>query len=149
MLTEIPATVTVAAAAERLAVSERTVRRMIARGQLAAVRHGHEWAIPLRALNGHGQIDGRTVTPTATVAGCPTTATDTRTVAALVAMLQDLQTRLAEAQAETTAKAEAAALWQGRAGVLADELEHARRQLALPAPKARPWWAWWAFWRGA
>ena len=54
----------VADAATQIGVSERTIRRWVAQGQLPAKRHGHSWLIAADALavcaavNGHHGQDG-------------------------------------------------------------------------------------------
>jgi hypothetical protein len=89
-------------------------------------------------------------------------------LAEAVAVLRDVEERhqaqLAALHAEALAKAEAAALWQGRAEVLMTELRRERERVRLleaghappieaaatataAAAQRPPWWAWLAFWR--
>jgi excisionase family DNA binding protein len=165
----------VAAAAMAMGVSERTIRRWIAQGQLPAQRHGHSWLIApdvlatCAAVHGHIGQDGhghdQDAATTATAASVrPATATRVSAMAEWLALVQDLQARLADTQQAALQKGEAAAYWQGRAEVLAVELERTReRVLLLEAPRPaegageqkttdgvtgfRPWWARLAWWR--
>jgi excisionase family DNA binding protein len=45
-----PLAITIPDAAKRLSVSERTIRRLIERGELRAVRVGRVWRVPMEAL---------------------------------------------------------------------------------------------------
>jgi hypothetical protein len=105
-------------AARALGISEKTARRRVKAGQLRGrqvpTRHGPAWEawVPDRA-DAAGRVDGG--------------GTQATTMLELVRLVGELQ-----------AKAEAAAMWQARADVLALQLEEARAQLALSAPTDAP-----------
>jgi excisionase family DNA binding protein len=147
---------TIAEAASQLGCSVDTIRRRIRRGELVAqqvpTQRGPAWRVTLGTLPGTLPTVGSTLGSAAMHVEAP-----------LLAQL------LADAQAELVRKAEAAAMWQARAEMLAGQVE--RLQLALAAPKpnsseiapqrdsehaavepaqtsseppqARPWWAFW------
>jgi len=108
-----------AEAARALCISEKTARRRAKAGQLDArqvsTRHGLAWQVRIP-----GTVDtGGRVDPTGTQAA---------TMLELVRLVGDLQ-----------GKAEAAAMWQGRAEMLAAQLADAREMIrALEAPKEAP-----------
>ena len=110
----IMAVVPITEAAHLLGKPERTVRRWCARGRLPATRTPDGWLVELE-LNEAGQVadtgqaNGHSLGHMATIP---------------VTFLADL-----------TAKAETAAYWQGRAEVLAAQLEQMR---ALPEPQLTP-----------
>jgi excisionase family DNA binding protein len=119
--------VSVTEAAVLAGVSERTVRGWVKRGRLRAARRGQALMIAtseladLRGRDG-GQSDG----PVSPIGD--TSATEAGHLAALV---RELQADLANATATI-------GLWQGRAEMLALQLEDARAQLALSAPAGAP-----------
>jgi excisionase family DNA binding protein len=112
---------TIAEAASQLGCSVDTIRRRIRRGELDAqqvpTQHGPAWRIMLGMLPG----------TVPTVVGSTLGSAAMHVEAPLLAQL------LADAQAELVRKAEAAAMWQARAEMLAGQVE--RLQLALEAPK--------------
>ena len=137
---------TLAEAARMLGISEKTARRRARAGQLEArqvpTQHGPTWQV--RLPNGVPTVDR--------VDSGGTQPDRTASMLELVRMVGDLQ-----------AKAEAAAMWQARAELLAERLAAAEsRILALTAPpssveapgapespdptmeSSAPWWrAWW------
>jgi len=124
-----------AEAARALGISEKTARRRAKVGQLEArqvsTRHGPAWQVRVP-----GTVDtGGRVDPTGTQAA---------TMLELVRLVGDLQ-----------GKAEAAAMWQGRAEMLAAQLADARemiRALEAPGPVPSPTppavAGWWDRWQG-
>jgi hypothetical protein len=143
------------AAARELGVSVKTLRRRVHVGTLRArqvgTRHGPAYQVwvPAATHTGHSEDAG--------------SLDHGQTMLELVRLVAELQ-----------ARAEAAALWQGRAQVLEAELAQAREQLrTLPAPppgvpqdapgraadaptpgpdqeptkpQRRPWWRFWRAW---
>ena len=108
-----------AEAARALGISEKTARRRAKAGQFEArhvpTSHGPAWQVRVPGtVPTEGRVDG---------AG-----TRAATMLELVRLVGDLQ-----------AKAEAAAMWQGRAETLAHQLAEARETIrALAAPKPEP-----------
>jgi excisionase family DNA binding protein len=154
-------------------VSTKTVLRWIEAGELKADKTGRSFSIACSDLEPfkrhdrrHDDHSGRTGDPATN--GSRWTE-DLSTVDSpqkvdeapyLAGVVRDLQERLESTRAELTAKAEAAAMWQARAEILAAELSEARERLALPeGPKQdsgqetgdtgepeqprRPWWKFW------
>jgi hypothetical protein len=130
---------TLAEAASRLGVAPRTVRRRIQRSEIVAELvqgdHGAEYRVwldrtpartPDRPTAGQGSQRGEPA-------------------------LSRLAGMLETAQRELVAKAEAAAMWQARAELLAERVKALEAQLALPPPadastslrSGRPWWKFW------
>ena len=114
----------VAEAATLAGVSERTMRRWAASGQVRTVGRSHARRIPVSevaaipATNGRSGTDNRTAT--AAVA---------EEAGHLAALVRELQAKVADL-------AGAAGMWQVRAEVLAAQLEQARGELrALQAPQ--------------
>ena len=128
--------VSAAEAARLTGVSERTVRRWAASGQVRSVKRGHGYRIALSEVAAMvGQADGLgadsdpAMADSAAMTGVAAAAAiEAGHLAALVRELQDKLTQ----QAATTA------MWQTRADVLALQLEDARAQLALSAPTDAP-----------
>src|SRR5262245_13626398 len=106
------------AAASRLGVSPRTLRRRIQRSEVVAELvqggHGAEYRVWL------GRTPDRPATVQASQRGEPA--------------LSRLATLLEATQRDLVAKAEAAAMWQGRAIALEQQVAQLQAQLALPAP---------------
>jgi excisionase family DNA binding protein len=116
-------------AAEQLGVCERTVRRWIAAGQLAAVKQGRAFRIALGDL----EPLRRTVSeqPTAIVQLAVPAVSRPPAAADEAAELADLAREL---QDELLRQTELAALYQAQATVLAEEL---RQLMAQPALRGR------------
>jgi excisionase family DNA binding protein len=144
-----------AEAARACGVSERTIRRWVAAGRLAADLSGPTLRVAagdLAAWRDHmsGQAPAGQARPDVRQAagtGHSTFVTDTETARP---DLTALVTLIAELQQQLVAKAEAAAMWQARATLLADQLA-ALQQPTLPAGEPDkslvtlppPWWAFW------
>jgi hypothetical protein len=131
--------VSVDEAAKRLGMATITVRRQVKSGQLTARRvsksYGFQWEVWIDQGLGSDQTEEDRPRPSLD-----------RERDTLVLTLTNQVTQLAH---ELVEKAEAAALWQGRAEILAGELDRARdRILLLEAPKTNgvthPWWKFWA-----
>jgi excisionase family DNA binding protein len=119
--------VSVTEAAVLAGVSERTVRRWVTRGRLRAARRGQALMIATSELadvagRDGGQADGH---------GAGVADMSASEAGHLAALVRELQADLANATATI-------GLWQGRAEVLALQLEDARAQLALSAPTGAP-----------
>jgi hypothetical protein len=177
--TNASAWLTLAEAAAALGVSVDTVRRRLKRGQLVGerrpTRQGFAWMIrpdaerpapsdgmPGSMTPGDGQPSSQAPSSQAPNAGRCDSAPSAETIRggrvrsgpgrptqphdaeAWAALVRELQTELVW-------RSEAAAMWQGRAELLASELERARDQVrALQAPtetgppRSVPWWRrWW------
>jgi excisionase family DNA binding protein len=177
-MSALPAHMSAREAAARCGVDERTVRRWIASGRLAADKRGGVFWIAPRDL---APFLPRAAAPADTaIADMPaaaapatngSTAADTMAAAPaaapdseaphLAAALADAQQRLMDLARELTAKAEAAAMWQARADMLAGQLAAAHAQLAALGPgqvgggdagtpasdRPRPWWRRLCWWR--
>ena len=124
-----PCGVTLAGLAEQRGISKDAARRLVKAGKIEGHRvegaHGPEWCAhpdaPATVAPGQHQ-PGTTVAPGVDGGG-------------LVALVDRLTV-------ENRQLAEAAAMWQARAGMLAERLA-----LAAPEPTPAPWWrAWWP-WR--
>jgi hypothetical protein len=146
--------VPLAAAARQLGISVDTARRRIKKGQWPAgatrqrsTAQGFTWEVDLGALR----------IPAADPGSTPAEAPPTRAHPAAEA--GHLAALLREAQAEALRRAEAAAMWQARAEMLAGQLEQAQTELralkapdagppaaAPPAPEQEPPKRWWRFW---
>jgi excisionase family DNA binding protein len=121
-------------------VSTKTVRRWIASGRLPAVKRGRHVHIASDELAAfRGQVDSQPVDrghggqDTGDSEDRPEDTSSGQAV--LLELVRDLQRQVIE-------KAEAAAMWQARAQLLAE-------QLALPPPQSpriatAPWWQRWA-----
>jgi hypothetical protein len=155
----LPDTLSAAEVARACHVSERTIRRWVVAGRLpgdlsgptlrVAARDLQPWLASMSGQSANGQA-GPDVRQ-AVGNGHSTSVTDTETarpdLTALVNLVADLQHQL-------VAKAEAAAMWQARADMLAGQLA-ALQQPALEAgtvnhaeaPPSPPWWARWLWWR--
>jgi excisionase family DNA binding protein len=178
---------TIAEAAAALGVSVDTVRRRLKRRELQAeqveTERGPVWRVAVESVpsvpstpgsNGHStpSTPGMPSSNGHSVPGTPGSSTAEHAMHAeqqqrpeLLKVLELLE----RAQTEVVAKAEAAAMWQARAELLAVQLGQAQDRLrALEAPDAaqdenlseedqnadqepsaprRPWWAALAFWR--
>lgn len=160
--------VTLADAARRLGVTEKTIRRRIKRGELAAVRvmrpQGHEWRVKLPAVQVADQVDAagvpRDLDEDLDREGCVATADQVRPGAA-VQLAQMLAEQLAAERERSAALERERFELAGRLGYFQAELEHARETIkalqapasrpsepaapAIPAPEepARPWWRFW------
>jgi hypothetical protein len=118
-------------AAHQLGLSVHAVRRRLKKGDIAgrqvSTRYGPAWQV---SLNGSATLTQGSREPDATVA-LPLREPDDR-LAGLVDLVERQQQTIVE-------KAEAAAMWQARAEMLAGELADARGRLAvLEAPKVEP-----------
>jgi len=152
------------AAAARLGVSDRTVRRWIAAGRLRADKAAGEFQIALEdlaTLTGHGAAAAAAAEHTQDTAAA-SAAEGSRLNAAPAAATSDLSALVAlieRQQAQLLERTEAAAMWQARARMLEE------RVLALEAPRpepepapdpfpapipstpnAAPWWRRWVPW---
>ena len=129
-------------AADRLGISEKTARRRVKtgglRGRQVCTQHGPTWQVwvdestPTGTVDGRGTLDGDgTLDEQGTQAGQGSELL--QRVRLLDRELVRLVDRLHE---ENRALAEAAAVWQTRADLLAMQLEQARAELrALQAPQ--------------
>jgi excisionase family DNA binding protein len=123
-------------AADYCGVSEKTVRNWLASGRLTAEKSAGSFRIdqdqlgPLKRKSAPG-IAGADWQRAASAPGV-------RGPAPAALMVDDVLQLVREAQMDAVSKAEAAAMWQARAEFLAGELQQAREQLALMAPKAEP-----------
>jgi hypothetical protein len=133
---------TIAQAAERAGVSADSVRRRLKRGQipsrLVTTPYGPTWQVWLDPLPSSVAGD-----PPPADAYPPSIAIPTEGPPAAATLPGELEggplERLDRMQADLVAKAEAAAMWQARAEMLAGELADARGQLlALQAPQEEP-----------
>ena len=118
--------ITLVEAAERSGLSVDLVRRRLKSGHLPSrqttTKHGPAWEVPADAL------------PLATARVARATVAEDRQPATLA-----LVEMVAKLQADVIARTEAAALWQGRAEMLAGELATSREQVrALMAPREEP-----------
>jgi excisionase family DNA binding protein len=126
------------AAAARLGVSDRTVRRWIASGRLKADKAAGEFQIALEdldTLTGHGAAAAAASgqdPDNAAASDTEGSRLDAAPAAALSAELVALVALIERQQAQLLERTEAAAMWQARAQVL-DE-----RVRALEAPKEQP-----------
>ena len=129
-------------AAHRFGLSEKTVRRWIKSGRLKADKSGRAYRVMLSevaALIGpdtaHEGGPSADTVRTADMHSAPSTA-DSRSAMSGIGELVALVDRL---QAEAREHAAAAAMWQERAGTLADRLAAAESKLlALAAPQSPP-----------
>ena len=128
-------------AAHRFGLSEKTVRRWIAAGKLTADKSGRAYRVSLSevaALIGqdtaHDSGPSTDTVRTADTDSAPNTA-DSRPNVYGIAELVALVDRL---QAEAREHAATAAMWQERAGTLADRLALAEGQLAALAAPQQP-----------
>jgi hypothetical protein len=153
-------------AAAKLQLSEKTLRKRIKEGRLesklVATQFGPAYQVRLPGVPGVGsslEAESSTLEDTPSrVEEKGTLEGESGSVRDLVELIRDLQSSLTESQREMMEKAEAAALWQGRAEVLMTQLTEARHEIkALEAPKveaghddqqqpgSRPWWKrWWS-----
>ena len=145
------------AAAGRLGLSEKTVRKRAKNGgypsRLVTTPFGERYEV---------LVDSPTTPPDSTPR-LTTPPDSTPDVGLLIGLVEQLRADLVASQADVVARAEAAAMWQARAemlaGQLADLREHVRALEAPrepevdpgPAPGAeaasepatRPWWRFW------
>ena len=113
---------TLAEAGRALGVSEKTVRRRVKAGQVQGrqipTQRGPAWQVWLpTTVDNEVRVDSTV----------PRTDDQARTMLELVRLVGDLQT-----------KAEAAAMWQARAELLAERLTAAEDRLAIAAPVQTP-----------
>jgi excisionase family DNA binding protein len=147
------AELTVKQAAELAGIPERTMRRWVRSGRVAAVRHGHGYRVSPEAVAaisaGSATLGREAVATTATVVATPAaTGPMAESVAELLRMLDQRDRTIMELS--------------GRVGYYQAQVEQLREQLALEAPKAapvaveptaateaasepatRPWWRFW------
>jgi excisionase family DNA binding protein len=136
----MPDVVSANEAAQRFGLSEKTVRRWIKSGRLTADKHGRAYRVSLSELaavigreNGHDGGPSPDTVRSADIRSAPDT-TDSTSAMSGIPELVALVDRL---QAEARQHAETSAMWQERAGTLADRLAAAELQLlALEAPKS-------------
>jgi excisionase family DNA binding protein len=159
MAEPVSAPMSARAAAARCGVSERTLRRWIAAGRLAADRSGGAFLVDLgavrtlvaagrgRAADSAAPADMAAASHTELSGVADTGAADTPRqradsspgLAALVELVARLHAEVGQVKDDARRHAEAAALWQERAGTLADRLAVAESRLAaLEAPKSPP-----------
>jgi len=143
--------ITLAEASERSGLSVDALRRQLKRGRLVSrqeqTRYGPTWLVNAGVLP----------SVSARLDGAPRVAAMVGVEGSAMLVLVEHNKQL---QVELIAKAEAAAMWQARAEMLASQLDQV--QLALEAPKAelvatastpaaeavsapavRPWWRFW------
>jgi excisionase family DNA binding protein len=114
-------------AADYCGVSEKTVRNWLASGRLEAVKSAGSFRIAREQLEPLRRKSA------------PQPASADRQSADVLVSGADLLQLVREAQADAMAKAEAAAMWQARAEMLAGQLQQRDEQLkALMAPKEEP-----------
>lgn len=127
-------------AADYCGVSEKTVRNWISSGRLFAERSAASFRISREQLDPFRRssapqstgAERKSAESAPEVCTRPADSADTVPVADVLELVR-------EAQADALAKAEAAAMWQARAELLAGELADARKQLlALQAPQPEP-----------
>jgi hypothetical protein len=142
---------TITDVAALLGISKDAVRRRLRAGQLdghhVVTSHGPAWCVHLdtHVEAHHG---GGTVPPESTHGG------DMPTTVALVELLRDREARIDSLTSENRQLAEAAAVWQERARVLADQLALAAPQqpvgtsgaLGPTPPITGPSASWWRSW---
>jgi len=136
MLVRMGAYLSAREAADYCGVSEKTIRNWLQLGRLSADKSARAFRIPQAQLDALRQDGPRS--PRGADRQPAGSAEDVRAEGPHVLTTAEVLALVREAQAETIAKAEAAAMWQTRAEVLAIRLEQAeRRLLALEAPTAR------------
>jgi len=126
-------------AAHRFGLSEKTVRRWIKSGKLNADKSGRAYRVMLSEVEAliapdtaHDRGPSTDTVRTADIHSAPSTA-DSMSAMSGIPELVSLVDRL---QAEARQHAETSAMWQERAGTLADRLAAAESKLlALEAPK--------------
>ena len=136
----MPTYVSAHAAAARLGVSDRTIRRWIASGRLPADKAEGEFRIALEdldGLTGHGAA--ATAAPgheqdTAAAPAGEDSPPGAAPAAALSAQLVALVALVERQQAQLLERTEAAAMWQARARVLDERV----RMLEAPKPAPEP-----------
>ena len=129
-------------AAHRFGLSEKTVRRWIASGKLKADKSGRAYRVMLSEVaalvepdTAHDRGPSADTVRTADIGSAPSTA-DSMSAMSGIPELVALVDRL---QAEARHHAEAAAMWQERAGMLADRLSLAESEIrVLSAPQTTP-----------
>ena len=120
-------------AADYCGVSEKTVRNWLHAGRLSAEKSEGTFRIPQEQLDTLRRHDPRSPHPADRQP--EGSAEDVRAEGPQAVPVADVLALLRDAQAEAITKAEAAAMWQVRAEVLAAQLELARTELrALQAP---------------
>jgi excisionase family DNA binding protein len=130
-------------AAHHFGLSEKTVRRWIASGKLRADKRGRAYRVDLSELatvigrdNGHASGPSADSGPTADTIADSSTA-DSRSGRSALSAVAELVGLVDRLTVENRQLAEAATLWQERAGTLADRLAVAESQLAaLTAPES-------------
>ena len=129
-------------AADRLGISEKTARRRVKagslRGRQVCTQHGPTWQVWVDASTPAGTVDGQGTVPSqGTLDEEGTLAGQGQELLQRVRMLDRELVRLVDRlHEENRALAEAAAVWQTRAEVLALQLDQARAELrALQAPQ--------------
>ena len=134
MLVRMGAYLSAREAADYCGVSEKTIRNWLQLGRLSADKSARAFRIPQAQLDALRQDGPRS--PRGADRQPAGSAEDVRAEGPHVLTAAEVLALVREAQAETIAKAEAAAMWQTRAEVLAIRLEQAeRRLLALEAPR--------------
>ncbi len=120
-------------AADYCGVSEKTIRNWLAAGRLSADKSAGSFRIPQGQLDALRRHDPRS--PQGADRQPEGSAEDVRAEGPHSVPVADVLALLRNAQAEAIAKAEAAAMWQTRAEVLALQLDQARGELrALTSP---------------
>ncbi len=138
---------TVAQAAALLAVSERTVRRRIASGEVAAVKVGGQYRVPASALGVHAPDSepdapaGQCRSAPDTVAAPPAVPVRVPDIAPLVAVVERQAEEIARLNRELGAAHER--LRQLGAGQAATERP---APVERPADASVPWWRFWERW---
>jgi hypothetical protein len=130
-------------------VSEKTIRNWLAAGRLSAEKSADGFRIvavdlaPFRRGTPQGPQGAE---PSAEEVRADDRGADAATVNLLPALTDALQL-VRELQHELVAKAEAAAMWQARADMLAGQLAVLQQPALEPGPAAepppRPWWRFW------
>ena len=136
----MPTYVSAHAAAARLGVSDRTIRRWIASGRLPADKAEGEFRIALEdldGLTGHGAAAAAAPGHEQDTAAAPAgedSPPGAAPAAALSAQLVALVALVERQQAQLLERTEAAAMWQARARVLDERV----RMLEAPKPEPAP-----------
>ncbi len=149
--TDVEPLYTVAQAAALLAVSERTVRRRIASGELTAVKVGGQYRVPSSAIGVHAP-DSPPVTPAGQRRPAPDAVTTPTAlpvsvpdIAPLVAVVERQAEEIARLNRELGAAHERLRqLSAGRDAPQASPPPHHAAESAEPAGDASvPWWKFW------
>jgi excisionase family DNA binding protein len=145
-------------AAEYCGVSEKTIRNWLAAGRLSAEKSADGFritAVDLAPFRRGSPQAPHHAEPSAEEVRAESRGADAATVNLLPALADALQL-VRELQTDLVAKAEAAAMWQARADMLAAQLA-ALQQPALEAGTVTqseaasppPWWRRWRWWRSS